>query len=152
MKKELIQLTFIACFAAACIAACSSPAEQKEEKVQEAKDKVVEAKQELQQAMVDSSNEYMQYKEASEKRLRANDKIIADLKSSIKTEKTELRAKYQKQLDEIEKKNEKLKTKIEESKEDAKEKWVVFKENFNREMDTLGMSISSMAEKKLPKK
>ena len=151
MKRSLLQITFLACFAAACIAACSTPAEPKEEKVQDAKDKVTEANQELKQALVDSSNEYMQYKEASEKRLRANDKTIADIKASIKAEKTELRAKYQKQLDELEKKNEKLKTKIEESKEDAKDKWVIFKDDFNREMDSLGKSISTMAEKNLKK-
>ena len=151
MKRQLLQITFLACFAAVCIAACSTPAEPKEEKVQDAKDKVTEANQELKQALVDSSNEYMQYKEASEKRLRANDKTIADIKASIKAEKTELRAKYQKQLDELEKKNEKLKTEIEESKEDAKDKWVIFKDGLNREMDSLGKSISAMAEKSLKK-
>ena len=55
-----------------------------------------------------------------------------------------MRVKYEKQLLAIEKKNQDLKTSIANYQENDKNKWEKFKEAFNRDLDSLGTSISKI--------
>ena len=126
------------------IACCNSP-KQKAEKLENAEENVIEAQQELNEAVIDSTNEYDRFKAESEAKLIANDVKIAALKDQLKTDKKEIRTKYEKQLTELEQKNAKLKSNIAEYKETDKSNWEKFKVSFNEDLDALGKAISGMA-------
>lgn len=126
------------------IAGCNSP-KQKAEKLENAEENVIEAQQELNEAVIDSTNEYDRFKAESEAKLIANDVKIAALKDQLKTDKKEIRTKYEKQLTELEQKNAKLKSNIGEYKETDKSNWEKFKVSFNEDLDALGKAISGMA-------
>ena len=126
------------------IAGCNSP-KQKAEKLENAEENVIEAQQELNEAVIDSTNEYDRFKAESEAKLIANDVKIAALKDQLKTDKKEIRTKYEKQLTELEQKNAKLKSNIAEYKETDKSKWEKFKVSFNEDLDALGKAISGIA-------
>jgi len=68
------------------IAGCNSP-KQKAEKLENAEENVIEAQQELNEAVIDSTNEYDRFKAESEAKLIANDVKIAALKDQLKTDK-----------------------------------------------------------------
>ena len=95
--------------------------------------------------MIDSTNEYDRFKAESEAKLIANDVKIAALKDQLKTDKKEIRTKYEKQLTELEQKNAKLKSNIAEYKETDKSNWEKFKVSFNEDLDALGKAISGIA-------
>ena len=126
------------------IAGCNSQ-KQKAEKLENAEENVIEAQQELNEAVIDSTNEYDRFKAESEAKLIANDVKIAALKDQLKTDKKEIRTKYEKQLTELEQKNAKLKSNIAEYKETDKSNWEKFKVSFNEDLDALGKAISGMA-------
>ena len=126
------------------IAGCNSP-KQKAEKLENAEENVIEAQQELNEAVIDSTNEYDRFKAESEAKLIANDVKIAALKDQLKTDKKEIRTKYEKQLTELEQKNAKLKSNIAEYKETDKSNWEKFKVSFNEDLDALGKAISGIA-------
>ena len=126
------------------IAGCNSP-KQKAEKLENAEENVIEAQQELNEAVIDSTNEYDRFKAESEAKLIANDVKIAALKDQLKADKKEIRTKYEKQLTELEQKNAKLKSNIAEYKETDKSSWEKFKVSFNEDLDALGKAISGIA-------
>ncbi len=126
------------------IVGCNSP-KQKAEKLENAEENVIEAQQELNEAVIDSTNEYDRFKAESEAKLIANDVKIAALKDQLKADKKEIRTKYEKQLTELEQKNAKLKSNIAEYKETDKSNWEKFKVNFNEDLDALGKAISGIA-------
>ena len=126
------------------IVGCNSP-KQKAEKLENAEENVIEAQQELNEAVIDSTNEYDRFKAESEAKLIANDVKIAALKDQLKADKKEIRTKYEKQLTELEQKNAKLKSNIAEYKETDKSNWEKFKVSFNEDLDALGKAISGIA-------
>ncbi len=132
---------------AATLGSCSNSPEQKAQNVEEAKTDLVVAKKELQQARLDSMKEYLNFKEASERKLNDNDAQIATLKYQIKSQKAEMQMDYNKQLEVLTQKNENLKAGIRNYKESTKEKWETFKMNFNEDLDSLGRTISMMSQK-----
>jgi thiol:disulfide interchange protein len=141
MKTPIFKMALLGCLATAGMTSCSSP----EKKVEDAQTNVLEAKQDLQQARIDSANEYNVYREESEAKLRENDRQIAELKLQMKAERKEIRVKYEKEVVALDEKNENLKIKIKEYKEGDKSNWQSFKEGFNQDLDAVGKSISAMA-------
>ena len=144
MNLPNLKTMALACIVILGIAGCNSP-KQKAEKLENAEENVIEAQQELNEAVIDSTNEYDRFKAESEAKLIANDVKIAALKDQLKTDKKEIRTKYEKQLTELEQKNAKLKSNIAEYKETDKSNWEKFKVSFNEDLDALGKAISGMA-------
>lgn len=134
------------------ILACNTSTEKKEEKVEEAKEKVVTATEALDKARLDSANEFQLFKDASDKKISENNDKILAIKEKIREEKSELRTQNQKALDKLDEENVKLKKRMQEYKQADKNSWEAFKLSFNKEMDALGKSISTMAQKNMDKK
>ena len=146
MKTTKLKLSVIACIVVFGITNCTNSPKQKADKLEDAQENLINAENDLQEAVLDSTNEYDRYKFESETKLQENDLKIAELKAKMRADKIEIRTKYEKQLSELEQKNSKLKTNIADYKESDKNKWEKFKKDFNQEMDELGKSISRMAE------
>ncbi|MBP8967360.1 MAG: hypothetical protein KBG33_08215 [Paludibacteraceae bacterium] len=145
MKATNLKTITLACIVAMEIISCSSP-KQKAENLENAKENLINAQDDLDKAVLDSTNEYDRYKIESEAKLKANDLKIAELKVKMKADKLEIRTKYEKQLNELEMKNAKLKTNIEDYKETDKNKWEIFKSNLNKEIEDIGKAITKMTE------
>jgi len=125
---------------------CTNSPTKKAEVLEDAKDNVLVAEQDLNQAVSDSINEYTRYKMEAETKLIENDLKIAALKNNMKAEKIEVRTKYEKELNELEKKNANLKVSISEYKEDDVNKWEKFKELVNQDIEEIKLAISRMSE------
>lgn len=152
MKIFTIKNAFALVIIGGSVLACNSSTEKKAEKVEDAKEQVIQATEALDKARMDSANDYMAYKLASEKQIRENNEKILELKEKIKEEKAEMRKENQEALTDLDHKNEKLKQRMQEYKESDKASWAEFKLKFNQDMDALGKSISALAQKNMGKK
>jgi predicted nucleic acid-binding Zn-ribbon protein len=152
MKTNILKMAFFGCIAITAITSCTNTPEQNAKKVNEAQTNLDEANQKLNEALVDSANDFEKYKNESEIKISDNDRKIAELKGEMKEEKQEARDKYNKELDELGQKNVELKTRMHEYKNEDKSKWGSFKLGFKRDMDDLEKSISSWSDKNLKKK
>ncbi len=149
MKLNFFKTLLLAFITLIIIASCQSNEKEvteNEENVQDAKTNVTVAEEKLNQARLDSANDYILFKKETEIKLKENDVKIADLKAKMKENKKAIQIKYQKKLDELNAKNLKLHEEIQQYKESDKSKWNIFKREFNRKLDELGNSISTAAE------
>lgn len=145
MKHSKLKAALFMAVVAIAAVGCNSP-QQKADKLQSAEENVIVAQDELDQAIMDSTNEYTRFKIESETKLIENDVKIAELKAKLKSDKIEIRNKYEKELLELETKNATLKVNMSEYQESDKSQWEKFKVSFNDDMDELGKSISKMAD------
>jgi molybdopterin converting factor small subunit len=154
MKTTILKLALFGFIGGAVMVSCNSP-EQKvanaNEGVTEAKAGMVEADKALAQAKLDSAADYATFKKDEEIKLKENEVKIAQLKAELKTEKKEIQEKKEKEIAALQEKNETMKTRMNEFKAGASDKWAAFKLGFNKDMDELGKSISSMAENNMKK-
>lgn len=94
---------------------------------------------------IQQDEDYKHFRSEQEKKIDANEKKIADLRSRRNTITSEDRDKYDKQIDEVERRNNELKRRIRENRKDeANDKRESFKREFNHDMDELGTSIKDL--------
>ncbi len=103
-----------------------------------------EASQDLDLARADSA-EFANYKIESEKTLRENELLIADMKDRMKAEKKESIAQYKETLDSLGIQNSRLRSNLQMYSAEGKARWELFKEDFNKELDALGKAISQIS-------
>lgn len=143
MKKSILTIITTGATLGILATGCSSPAT----KVENAKQDLKEAKQELNQEQKDSIADYTAFKKESEERIAGNEKIIAAFKERMKTDKKQLKKADQKVIDEIELRNINMRKKIEEYRAEGKDNWITFKKEFNHDMDDLGNAIKNLTVK-----
>lgn len=162
MKNPIIKLYFLFVLSIVTIIGCNNAPQdkaddikseqanvnQKNEEVKNAERELQLAKDEYNQSVIDSTNEYIIYHDETIIRINENDKKIAQMIRNLKKENKEVRAKYEMQMIELNDKNNKLKSKINSYNNKTYNNWQKFKFSFNQEMDDLGNSISEMAENK----
>lgn len=83
----------------------------------------------------------------SEEKINTLEKIIAEFKARIATEKKENIAKYEKTLVELEQKASDMKMKLKEYTEEGKDKWDAFKHKFNHDLDELVKALKNFTVK-----
>ena len=146
MKTNILITIFLVCFATFTITSCNFSTEQKAATLEEAKANVEEASQDLDIARADSA-EFANYKIESEKKLKENELLIADMKDKMKTERKESVEKYERQLDSLNMQNSQLRNNMHTYNSQGKANWESFKKRFNQELDNLGKAISQLAER-----
>ena len=151
MKTPIIRMVVLATLASVALTSCNNSPKAKEENLNEAKDEVVDAREDLTQARLDSISDFNKYKESIEKKLTENESVIADLKSKNDSKDKSTQALYLQQLNKLELKNAELKSKLENYKQGPEQKWELFQVDLNKDMDDLGKSISNMAERNMKK-
>ena len=145
MKKILFTLAVTAFITATSLSSCmsSSPKDENVDvKEVELKAPVIPTKSEMYITHNDSLTALQQFKAEYEKKIIANEKRAAELKTSFADATKENKAIYEKKLAELEKKNNDLKTKLSDYKEDGTEKWQMFKKSFKTDMDELGKALA----------
>jgi TolA-binding protein len=141
MKKATIKLFLTAALA---VFTGLSYAQLSEDKVAPAKRDVTDTKEDhLLQS--DTLSDYKTFKAEMDKKIRENDKRIADLKAKKQEGTQEVKDKYNKRVAELEQKNKDLKKRINDYKDTKDEsKWQSFKREFNHDMKELGQSLRDL--------
>ena len=148
MKIKTISYSLAALLAVSLFIGCANSTENETKALKEAKEDVVDAQINLEQAKKDSAEEYDKFKVVALSTLTENEKKIAELKEKRKSESADARAKYLKELNALEVQNDQLRVKMTNYNTGAKDKWTAFKAGFNQEVDDLGKAISALATKK----
>ncbi|MEI7508686.1 MAG: hypothetical protein WCJ62_04400 [Flavobacterium sp.] len=151
MKTPVFKLIILAAIVGMVYISCNNSPKQKEEKLNDAKNEVLDAKEDLAKSKLDSIGDFNKYKESIENKLVENEKKITELKAKNTSKDKSSHLLYVNQLDKLEMKNSELKHKIEDYKQGPEQKWELFKIDFNKDVDDLGKSISNMAERNMKK-
>lgn len=121
---------------------------QSRKKIEDAKENVKEADQNLINAQDQYEKDWQQFKNEVESKIAANEKSIDEFKAEMKTASSKFRTKYEKEVVVLERKNIELKNKIREYKYEGKDKWEEFKKGFNRDVDIVGKALKNIFAKK----
>lgn len=141
MRNSYFVLAVIGFMTGALFTGCGKTSEQK---VENAKESLGEARQEVKDARTEYLAEWQTFKSESEQKIAANEKRIDEFKEKIEKAGSKLKAKYSKEVAALEQKNRDLKKKLEEYKDEGQSKWVEFKTNFKNDMDAIGKTISDL--------
>jgi len=138
MKTRMLSIAIVV--AGTVFTSCQSS----EKKVENAKENVVEAKQELDQIVKDSIQEF---RTESAQKIADHEKNLMEFRKRVAKEKKENREKYEMKLAELEQKNSDLKKRLDDFKEESQDKWDIFKMDFSRDMDELGEDFKNLTTK-----
>ena len=120
----------------------------REKKVEDAKENVIEANQDLKEAQALYEKEWQQFKSEAELKIDANQKSIDELKAETKIASNKFKAKYEKEVIVLEQKNAELRKSINEYKYEGKDKWEEYKRDFNNNMDVIANGIKDFFSEK----
>jgi chromosome segregation ATPase len=144
MKKVItVSLLAIAVFFSAC--------QPQESDVDEAKDKVEDAKADLKTAQKEADSvainaanekEWIAFKAESDMKIKNAEAEIAALKEKMKKEGKAITSQYNNRIDSLEEKSRQLKKRID-GYSNSQTNWQEFKAEFNRDMEGLGQALKS---------
>ena len=120
----------------------------REKKVDDAKENVKQANQDLVEAEAEYEKEWQQFKSDAELKISENQKKIDEFNEEIKTASPKFKATYEKEVAELEQKNFELQKSIDHYKYESKDKWEEFKQNFDRDINIIGNAIKKLFENK----
>ena len=153
MKRNIkpsarLSATFFALIVAGCLTpillmGCQRP----EEKVENAKEKVATANQDLKEARRDAGTEWqedwLKLKRDNDQEIAGNERRIIEIRKDVNTVDAPYRAKYNTRIDEFERRNNELRDRVNNYKNVGDEKWVEFKKDIKRDMDDLKSSLKN---------
>ncbi|MGD0338263.1 MAG: hypothetical protein ABSB78_05690 [Bacteroidota bacterium] len=141
MKYSIFVFAVIGFMTGTLLTGCGKTSEQK---VENAKENVGDAKQELKDTRTEYLIEWQTFKFESKQTIEANEKRIDAFKEKMEEAGHKAKAKYRKEVAVLEQKNRDLKKKLEEYKDEGQSKWEEFKTNFNRDMDEIGKTMKDL--------
>ncbi|MFN3916155.1 MAG: hypothetical protein ACK4K0_00310 [Flavobacteriales bacterium] len=141
---------------AVIVASCSSPAQNAENNVTEARENQsrdqqeenrnrTQQEQDRNRIQQEYADDVSQFRLETDRKILANEKEISDINEKIKKNKSDQRAEYEKQVAVLEQKNKDQKKKLNDYKTDSNEDWESFKIEFNKDMDELGLALKNFA-------
>ena len=151
MKTPILKSIVMVTVTSLAVMSCNNSPKAKEKELENAMEEVVVAKDELDESTTDSIYDFKKFKESIELKLIENEKVIADLKARNNSSDKVTKASFEKELRNLQIRNEQLVAKIDNYKQGPAQKWELFKVDFNRDLDDLGKSISTMAEQNMKK-
>jgi len=147
MKKVIFMLAVIAtCTTGVIFTGCQTS----DQKVDEAKTKVQDAKDDLKEVQQDASEEALKaatdeewriFKSESDTKIKANEAYMTALKDKMKTSGKKMDATYQKNIDLLEQRNKDMRNRIDAYDNNSKSNWAAFKREFNHDMDELTLAF-----------
>lgn len=140
MKTKILTLATLGFFIGTLLISCDKP-----RNVENAKENVMEAKEDLQKAEAEYAMEVSDFKKQAELKIAENKKAIGELKERRSMKKTaKEKEMYDEKIAELERRNDVLRDKLRDYKEEKRsEKWESFKRDFNDDMNSLGKSIKN---------
>lgn len=141
MKTKILTIVALGFFAGTLLTSCDKPQNQ----VENAKEEVMEAQEDLEKAKAEYALEVSDFKTAAEIKIAENKKTIQELKEKRSSKKNAKEKEvYDAKIAELERRNDVLRDKLRDYKEEKRsEKWESFKREFNDDMNALGNSIKN---------
>jgi len=130
-------------FSFALFTSCNTPAE----KVDKAENDVAKANQDLENANKEYQADVAKYKVETDEKIAANQKSLQEFNARIANEKAATKDAYKKRVAELEQKELDLKKKMDDYKMNGEENWIIFKTEFNRDMEELGKALKDLTVK-----
>ncbi len=150
MKKVIFMLVVItACTTGIIFTGCQTS----DQKVDEAKTKVQDAKDDLKEVQQDANEEAVKaataeewtiFKSESDAKIKANETLIANMKDKMKASGKKMDAVYEKNIDLLEQRNKDMRNRIDAYDNNSKSNWASFKREFNHDMDELGIAFRDL--------
>jgi hypothetical protein len=145
MKTPILNNLILATIVGLTLTSCNKSPKAKEADLNEAKQEVIIARDDMNEATRDSIADFNKFQSSIQTKLVENKKVINDLKAKINDKDRKTQTLYYKQLEKLQLRNTELKLKIENYKQGPSQKWELFKVDFNKDLDELGKSISNTA-------
>lgn len=117
-----------------------------EENVEAAKSDVKKADEALKQATKEYQQDMKAYRIETQKKIDANNQVIADMKLKAAKKKESVRMEHLKEIEELERKNNRMKTKLDDYRDDGREKWERFKKELGEDMNELGEALKGFGQ------
>jgi protein subunit release factor B len=131
MKKSMYFAAIAAIVAGSLVTSCESNTSR----VENAEEKVIEAKEDLKEAQKELSKEYPAFRIEAEAKIDANDKRIAELSAIVNKPGDKLFDDMRrKRIEELKQKNADLRNRLYNYEKEQSD-WEVFKREFNRDLD-----------------
>lgn len=131
-----------------CLAILVTGCQKPEQQVENAKEKVADANQDLKEAKREVRAEWqenwLKFKRDNDQDIAANERRFLDLRKEVNDVDTRYRAKYNTRIDELERRNNELRDRIINYKDDGDPRWEEFKTEIKRDMDDLKSSVSNI--------
>jgi phage terminase small subunit len=137
---KTLKLTGILFATSLAVTSCSTSSE----KVETAKENVVEAHDDLDKANEAYLADIASYRIETADKINANNQSVVEFNARIEHEKKDARAEYKKKIPELEVKNSDMKKRLDDYKADSKENWEMFKTEFNYDMEELGKAFKDL--------
>lgn len=147
MKNSILIIGSILFATSTLLPSCQSSATKEkkaETNVMDARKDLAISQMDLYMVRLDTISNYEQFKIEANKVMVAQGKNISELKAKMVSEKNELNADYNEQLDVLETKNKELKTKLANYKQDGKDEWGEFKDEFNHDINEMGKAFKNL--------
>ncbi len=145
MKTKHFILTCLVLITGLIFIACN---ENREQKVEDAKEDVQKANEDLMAAEAEYKSEWLQFKSNVEAKILANQQLIDDFKIAMKSTSSAFRTKYENEVLSLEQKNIELTKKLNEYQYEGKDKWEEFKTGFNNDVDIVATALKDIFDKK----
>jgi hypothetical protein len=143
MKKGIISLAAFTLISGAILTSCNSASEN----VADAQENVDQANKDLAQANQEYLADVEKYRQETAVRIAANEESIKEFNARMAKDKRAATAEHKKRVADLEQKNREMKTRMENFKEDGKDKWLIFKAEFNHDMDEMGNAFKDLTVK-----
>jgi hypothetical protein len=117
---------------------------QENKKAAKARKEVSKAEKNLQEAKIDSAEDFYRFKKDAEFRISENEKRIAELKAKRSNDSEEARKKYDDKVLTLERKNNELRKRINDANTTKTDMWTSFKRGFNNDMKSLEDAIKNI--------
>jgi DNA anti-recombination protein RmuC len=147
MNRSILILALTGIMLGSLLTSCqqspSSKIDNKEDKLLKEQEDVVEAKQDLNQALRDSVR---QFKLDAQNMITENNRKIDEFKTKVENGKKATREKYSAKISDLERRNKELQKRLDEFNDENGEKWTSFKREFNHDMDEIGNSLKDITE------
>lgn len=141
MKHTMFTFALMGFMAGTLVTGCG---ETTEKKLDNAKDNVGAASQDLKDARTAFLAEWETFKRESELAIEANEKKIEAFKEKMEKAGPKFKAQYSKEVAALEQKNLDLKKKLENYKDDGQSNWAEFKTNVKNDIDAVGKTIEDL--------
>lgn len=143
MKSKIMWIVIPASVASAILASCNTHQKSSEEAAANNGDTAI--------VMTDTTNmaqkEWEKFKTDAIDKIKENTDSMEAFKARINKEGKKAGKGLDKEIDKLKERNDELKTRLDTFKMESKEKWAKFKQDFNNDMDTLGMKLREITKK-----
>ena len=145
--RNAMTATVTCCCLAVLLAAC----QQREDKVDNAKDKVISANQDLKEAKRESRTEWQEdwvnFKRENDSAIADNERRIIELRKEVNAVDLRYRDQYTVNIDKLEIRKNELRDRVNSATDEGDVRWTDFKKDMKRDMDDLKASLKSITVK-----